>query len=193
MHGVRAAGEVDGGLDQGLVEGNQGVAEAGDARLVAEGLAQRLAECQRGVLHGVVPAGRQVAADRHFEVEATVTSEQVEHVVKEADARHPRSSARAVEVERQRYARFAGRPRDLGSPGHGDGFSTMVGMRARIDSACIGNPSASAIAPPALASAASATGSIRTSAIWRRNIRAESPEENRAEPAVGRMWLEPAT
>ena len=54
VHAVRAAGHVDDGLHQRLVERHRGVAEAADAGLVAERLAQRLAEHDRGVLDRVV-------------------------------------------------------------------------------------------------------------------------------------------
>ena len=54
VHAVGAAGHVDDGLHQRLVERHGGVAEPADAELVAERLAQRLAEHDRGVLDGVV-------------------------------------------------------------------------------------------------------------------------------------------
>ena len=59
---VRPAGQVDGGLHERLVERDQRVAEPADAGLVAERLAQRLAERERGVLDGVVGVDLEVAA-----------------------------------------------------------------------------------------------------------------------------------
>ena len=61
VHDVGAAGDVDDGLDQRLVERHGGVAEAGDAALVAERLAQRVAEHDRDVLDGVVGVDVDVA------------------------------------------------------------------------------------------------------------------------------------
>ena len=86
VHEVRAAGQVDGRLDQRLVQRHGGVAEAADAGLVAERLAQRLAERERGVLDRVVRVDLEVAVGAHDEVEAAVLAELAEHVVEE---RHP--------------------------------------------------------------------------------------------------------
>ena len=61
MHAVRPTGQVDGGLDKRLVQRDQGVAEAPDADLVAERLAQRLAQRDRDVLDGVVRVDVDVA------------------------------------------------------------------------------------------------------------------------------------
>ena len=61
VHDVRPAGQVDRGLHQRLVQRHQRVAEAADAGLVAERLAQRLADRDRGVLDGVVGVDLEVA------------------------------------------------------------------------------------------------------------------------------------
>ena len=54
VHEVGPAGQVDGHLHERLVERHERVAEPADAGLVAERLAQRLAERERGVLDRVV-------------------------------------------------------------------------------------------------------------------------------------------
>jgi hypothetical protein len=59
---VGAAGHVDHGLDERLVERHGRVAEARDAGLVAERLGDRLAEDDRDVLDGVVGVDVDVAA-----------------------------------------------------------------------------------------------------------------------------------
>ena len=55
------AGQVEGHLDQRLVEGEGDRAEAPDAGLVPEGLGQRLAEGDAHVLDGVVGVDLEVA------------------------------------------------------------------------------------------------------------------------------------
>ena len=80
-------GHVDDALRDGLVERHEGVAVAADAGLVAERLAQRLADADRGVLDGVVGVDVQVALGADREVDQRVTAERGEHVVVEADAR----------------------------------------------------------------------------------------------------------
>ena len=87
VHDVGAAGQVDGGLHEGLVERHQRVAEAADARLVAEGLAQRLARAASAVSSTVWCASTSRSPTRaHREVEAAVLAELGEHVVEERHA-----------------------------------------------------------------------------------------------------------
>ena len=62
VHQVRAAGDVDDGLHERLVERHRGVAVAGDAALVAERLPDRLAEHDPDVLDRVVHVDVGVAA-----------------------------------------------------------------------------------------------------------------------------------
>ena len=101
-----------------------------------------------------------------------------------------RPGAIAVEPERERYIGLLGLACDFRVAAHQLGFSNM---RASIDSACTGKPSARAIRAPDGASSMAASGEIRTSLKWRRKCRNESPEAKRAEPPVGSTWLEPAT
>ena len=60
-HDERPAGQVEGDLDQRLVERVQPAGEAADAGLVAERLAERLAERDGDVLDRVVGVDVQVA------------------------------------------------------------------------------------------------------------------------------------
>ena len=85
--GVGAAGQVEGDLDQRLVERVHAAGEATDAGLVAERLLERLPEDDADVLDGVVAVDVEVAGGLHGEVEAAVAAELVEHVVEERQAR----------------------------------------------------------------------------------------------------------
>ncbi len=86
MHHVRPAGQVDGGPDQGLVERDQGIAEPADPGLVAQRLAQRVAERDRRILHCVVRVDLDIAGGLDAQVDLPVLRELVQHVVEE---RHP--------------------------------------------------------------------------------------------------------
>ena len=85
VHAVRPTGDVDDGVRQCLVHRDVGIAEPPDAFLVAERLAQRLTEHDRGVLDGVVPFDLDVAFGAHGQVEAGVGAQCGEHVVVERD------------------------------------------------------------------------------------------------------------
>ena len=54
------AGEVDDHPGQGLVQGHVGVGEAGQTRVVAQGLLERVAQAEAHVLHQVVAVHGQV-------------------------------------------------------------------------------------------------------------------------------------
>ena len=112
VHAVGPAGDVDDGLHQRLVERHGGVAEAADADLVAERLAQRLAEHDRGVLDGVVGVDVGVALGLDGQVDQRVPAERVEHVVVEADAGGDVGAAGAVEVDLDEDLRLLGLPLD---------------------------------------------------------------------------------
>ena len=99
VHQVRPAGQVDGGPGQRLVQRHDRVAEPADARLVAERLAQRLAQRQRGVLDRVVRVDLDVAAGLDAQVEQAVLGQLGEHVVEERHAGAHLGRAGAVEVQ----------------------------------------------------------------------------------------------
>ena len=96
-HGIRTARQVDGHLRLRLVH-RQHEAETCDAALVAERLAQSLAQCQRAVLDGVVLVDLEVARAGELEREAAVSRNLLEHVIVEADAGRNGDRTRAVEV-----------------------------------------------------------------------------------------------
>jgi len=62
------------------------VAEASDAPFVAQGPGQRLAQCDADVLGRVVRVHLQVTTRLAEDVQQGVASEQLQHVVEEADA-----------------------------------------------------------------------------------------------------------
>ena len=116
---VGAARQVDRGPGPGLVEGDDGVAEAAHARLVAQGLGQGLAEGDAGVLDGVVGVDLQVALGLDPQVEAGVPAQLGDHVVQE---RHPGvgpAVAGAVQVELDGDLDLGGAPLDPGGPRRG--------------------------------------------------------------------------
>ena len=84
-----------------------------DARLIAQGLAQRLADDDAGVLHRVVAVHLQVACGLDREVNQAVTSQGGEHVVKEADSGVDLNRAGTVEVEAHLDLRLCGLALDM--------------------------------------------------------------------------------
>ena len=169
----------------GIVRG----AVAGDPLAVAKGGVECLSESDGGVLGGMVRARVEVAADGHPEVDVTVASEQVEHVVEEADARGAAARTRPFEREGNADVGLTRPALDRGRAAHTPGFSRT---RASIDSAWTSKPSARAIGPAA-AARRPAAAPIRTSDMRLRKWRGDRPEAKRAAPSVGRTWLEPAT
>ncbi len=141
------------------------MAEAANARAVAEGLVDGLAEHDAGVLDGVVGTGLEVSLHSNVEVEPAVAGQRVEQVIEEAHAGLARARARAVEIEAQAYVGFACGAVDLRGSAH---------ARRSIDSACTGKPSARARAAPAGARRPGASPGKDTQAIRRRNVLAES-------------------
>ena len=162
---VRPAGEIDCAGRARLVHGKHRVAEAPDARTVAERLVDGLPEHDAGVLDGVVRARLEVALRLHVEVEPTVAGERVEEVIEEADAGRARALSGAVEGERERHVGLACGAVNVRGSAH---------ARRSIDSACTGKPSARARAAPAGASRAGDSPGKDTRAIRRRNVEAES-------------------
>jgi hypothetical protein len=95
---VGPAGEIERNLGSGFVHGQQETV-AGDAVLVAERLAQGLAEGERGVLDRVMFVDRQVAGALEFERKAAVTGDLFEHVIEERDSGRDVHRSAAVEIE----------------------------------------------------------------------------------------------
>ena len=119
MHEVRAPGNIDDSLDEGLVERHDSVTVAGDAGLVPEGLLDRLAEQDADVLDSVVHVDLDVAAGAHGEVGERVLRERGEQVVIERHRRLDVGLTGAVEVERQVDAGLARLTLQVGETGRG--------------------------------------------------------------------------
>src|SRR5216683_2225185 len=113
MHDIGPPGQVDGGLGQRFVQRDRGVPEPAQARLVAQGDRERLAERQRGVLDRVVRVDVQVPVGPHREVEQAVLAELAEHVVEEPDARRDVDLPGAVDVDVDHDRGFLGLPLDV--------------------------------------------------------------------------------
>jgi hypothetical protein len=105
-HEIRAARQVDRDLRFALIHRQQ-KAVAADAGLVAERLAQRLADGQRAILDRVVLVDVQVAAAAQLQRKAAVPGELLEHVIEEADAGGDAAGGAAVEFELQLDVGFA--------------------------------------------------------------------------------------
>ena len=77
---------------------------------VPKGLAQRLAEHDRGVLDDVVPVDVHVPAGLDVEVDQGVPGQRGEHVVVETDPGRDPAQAGSVQVEGDGDLGFAGDP-----------------------------------------------------------------------------------
>ena len=98
-HEERSAGDVDRDAGQRLVHRQQAVGPAGDAALVAERLAQGLAERDADVLDGVVIVDVQVALGANVHVDQRMARQLIQHMVEETNAGREFRCARAVEVD----------------------------------------------------------------------------------------------
>ena len=118
---VASAGEVKGAENQGFVHGNDGVAVAGDAGFVADGLFQGRAEGDADIFNGVVVVDVEIAFGGDADTEQAVAGDLGEHVVEEADAggrfrigrRRPRSRVRRIWVSVVRRSMVAVRGRGV--------------------------------------------------------------------------------
>ena len=96
---VRTAGKVDGALHKGLIHRQQEEAVAGDARLVAERLADCLADHDTHVLHGVMRIHIEIALRLQRKIEEPVLGKSRQHVVKESDSGGNVKDTRSVNVQ----------------------------------------------------------------------------------------------
>jgi hypothetical protein len=96
---VRTTADVDHGLRERLVEGDEGVAVARDPGLVAERLPDRLTEHDRDVLHGVVRVDVRVAGGADGEIGERVLRERGQEVVEERHRRVDVARTRTVQIE----------------------------------------------------------------------------------------------
>ena len=110
---VGTAGQVEGHVDERLVQRERDRREPAHAGLVAQRLPQALAQGDADVLDGVVGVDVEVARGRQVQVEPAVAAELGQHVVEERQAGGDVGLARAVEVETDLDRRL------LGDPGSG--------------------------------------------------------------------------
>ncbi len=118
---VGASGQVQGDVDQDLVQRHADGREAPHARLVPQGVADRLAERYPDVLDRVVGVDLEVAAAADLEPEATMAAQLLQHVVEEGYARLRRGSCTAgatVEVDGDRNLSLPGGALPLTRPVH---------------------------------------------------------------------------
>jgi hypothetical protein len=94
------------------------VAEPGDAGAVGKCDIQRLTNANPDVLDRVVGAGLKVACSSHFQIQARMERQQIEHVVQEPNARRTLSAPRTVEVDPHMDVGLSGLPLDLGAAAH---------------------------------------------------------------------------
>src|SRR5437879_6392403 len=85
-YGGGASAEIDGGHSHGFVHRHEEISGAQNAALGAEGLVEGLAEDDTDIFDGVVLIDVEITAGFELEVEASVMSEEFEHVVEETDA-----------------------------------------------------------------------------------------------------------
>ena len=118
VHAVRAPGHVDDGLRERLVHRDPGVAEAADARLVAEGLLERLPEHDGDVLDGVVRVDRDVAGGPDDQVEPPCLPSASSMWSKNGTPVDTSVRAGAVEVDLDEHARLLGHALHASGPAH---------------------------------------------------------------------------
>ena len=75
------------------------MAVAGQARLVADGAGDRLAERDADILDAVVSVDMEIALGLDFEVDHAVAGDLVEHVIEKTNARSKSYLPRTVEVD----------------------------------------------------------------------------------------------
>ena len=102
--------EVQGHVDQGLVQGHGHRTEPSDPGLVAQRLGQHLAQGDPHVLHGVVGVDVEVPTGRHGEVEAGVAAQLADHVIEERQTGLHFGDTRPVDVEVDLDRRLLGGP-----------------------------------------------------------------------------------
>ena len=103
---VRPAAEVQRRRAKRLFHRQREVPVAADARLVAHGLAERLAETDAHVLDRVVLVDVQVAGGGDAQIERRMLGQQGQHVVEKADAGGDPRLADAVEQQVPVRCRF---------------------------------------------------------------------------------------
>src|SRR5690606_36971946 len=93
-------GDVERCARKSAVHGQVAGGVAADALLVADGLADRLAESNADIFHRVVEIDVQVALAGDIHVDERVARKLIEHVIEEADAGRHFMRAGAIEIDR---------------------------------------------------------------------------------------------
>src|SRR5229473_1642167 len=199
---VGPARDVHGGVQEGFIHGQEGRAVADDARLVAQRLAEGLAQADPHVLHRVVEVDLEIAAGIHGQVHEAVLGPGLEHVAEERDARLHLGGARAIEADLEHDLRLLGPALDPALARNlGSGlFARWLHVRPpvfsmRTAAAAAWPSSPSMRASSATCGPASASPALAYSMTLRRLTKSSvvSAEAKRAVPPVGRTWLGPAT
>ena len=110
-----AAGQVHCAEDERFVHGQDAAAVAADAALVAQRLAQRLAQDDADVLDAVVVVDLGVAGASQGQIKAAVLGKEGQHMVQKADAGLHLACAGAVQAEAKRDGGLRCRAVDLSS------------------------------------------------------------------------------
>src|SRR6185369_6328556 len=100
----------------GFVHRNHRIAIAVDAGPVAQGLGDRFADGDAGILGGVMEVDMKIALRLHIEVDQAVAGELLQHVIQETDAGRDFRPAGAVEIDGNRDLGLLGLARHRSLP-----------------------------------------------------------------------------
>src|SRR5690242_2960917 len=109
-HTTRPSAEVNGGSRECFIHRHQEIACAQDAALRAESLQHGLAKSNAYIFNGVMLIDVEVAPGTHFQVETTMASNQIQHVIEKADSCCNASSSTAIQIDLQPDIRFVRLP-----------------------------------------------------------------------------------
>ena len=99
-------GEIDDNTRQGFVERHVAMAVTSQAFFVAPGLGQRLAKGDADIFNRVVCIDMQVANGLNVQIDQTMTSDLIQHVIEKRDAGGKFSLPGAIKVETNSNLRF---------------------------------------------------------------------------------------
>jgi hypothetical protein len=114
----RAPAEVNNRSHQSFVHRHISRAETNYACLVSKSLAEGLADGKRDVFNRVMPIDFQISRAGDFQVEQTMSREQVEHMIEKADAGCDLRITSPIEVDLNLNIGLASRPSFLSGSCH---------------------------------------------------------------------------
>lgn len=117
-HAVSAAAQINGGGSEGIVHGHQEISGAQDAAFRTERLADCFAEGDANVFDRVVLIDVEVAFRGERQIESAVTSDEIEHVVEEANTSGDARFAATVEIEAESDVGLVGLAMDASDAWH---------------------------------------------------------------------------